>query len=209
MVMEQLHYYLEKNSLISKHQSGFRKGRGTMDNLLVLESEIRKAQASKEVVIAVFFDIEKAYDVLWKKGLLIKMNKLGITGSMYNWVLTFLFDRKIEVRVGTNYSKQYSVENGTPQGSVCSPTLFNIMINDIFEDVHPSVGKSLFADDGALWVRGRNVQFLQPKLQKAIGKVEQWAERWGFKFSVNKTQTICFARRHKEVNLYLHGQKIV
>lgn len=102
------------------------------------------------VVVAVFCDIEKAYDMLWKEGLLIKLNKLGIGGRLYNWVLDFLFDQEIEVRLGTEYSKMYKVENGTPQGSVCSPVLFNIMINDIFEKVERNIGKSLYADDGAL-----------------------------------------------------------
>lgn len=41
------------------------------------------------MVEAVFFDIEKAYDMLWKEGLLIKPGKLGIGGRLYNWVLDF------------------------------------------------------------------------------------------------------------------------
>ncbi len=39
--------------------------------ILCLESDIRKAQTNKESVMAVFFDIEKAYDMLWNEGLLI------------------------------------------------------------------------------------------------------------------------------------------
>lgn len=65
-----------------------------MDNVLCLESEIRKAQSNKEMVIAVFFDVEKAYDMLWKEGLLIKLANLGMKGKMYNCVLSFMFDRK-------------------------------------------------------------------------------------------------------------------
>lgn len=55
-----------------------------MDNVLRLESEIRKAQANREMVIVVFFCVEKAYNMLWKEGLLIKRTKLGVNGKMYN-----------------------------------------------------------------------------------------------------------------------------
>lgn len=67
-------------------------------------------------MIAVFFDIEKAYDMLWKDRLLIKLNKLGVNGKLYNCVLDFMFGRKIAVKGGMEYSKLYQVENGTPQG---------------------------------------------------------------------------------------------
>ncbi len=43
------------------------------------------------------------------------------------------------------------VEIGTPQGSIISPILFSIMINDVFSQVHGNIGHSLFADDGAEW----------------------------------------------------------
>lgn len=74
--------------------------------LLCLESDIRKAQTNKEVVVAVFFDVEKAYDMLWKEGLLIKLKSLGIGGRIYcnggdtqlctfNLKNIFLFGRQI------------------------------------------------------------------------------------------------------------------
>lgn len=163
MVTDRLSYYMESKGLFSAYQSGFRKGRGTMDSILCLEAAVRKAQTNKESVIAVFFDVEKAYDMLWKDGLLIKLDRLGIKGKLIGWVLDFLDRRTIEVKVGTEYSSRHFVENGTPQGSVCSPILFNIMINDIFDQVNGSVGKSLYADDGALWVRGQNVEYLRKK----------------------------------------------
>ena len=54
----------------------------------------------------------------------------------------------------------------------------------------------MYADDGALWIRGKNIKYIQKKLQAEIVKVEQWADEWGFKPSVAKTQGICFSRRH-------------
>lgn len=104
--------------------------------------------------------------------ILIKLSKLGINGKMYNWVLDFLDRRTIEVKVGTEYLNRYTVENGIPQGSVCSPILFNIMIIDIFDPVEGNIDKSLYADDGALWIRGRNIEYLRKKMQNAIWKIE-------------------------------------
>lgn len=210
MITERLSYFLERQNSFSPYQSGFRRGRMTMDSILGLEADIRRAQLYKEVVVAVFFDIEKAYDMLWREGLLLKLSVLGIGGRLYNWVMDFLMNRSIQVRVGTSYSKVYAIDNGTPQGSVCSPILFNIMINDIFSGVSPDIAKSLYADDGALWKRGKNLSFVKRKMQEAIVGVEHWANEWGFKLSVAKSQVICFSKRLKtnELGLKLYGQTL-
>lgn len=49
------------------------------------------------------------------------------------------------------------VENGTPQGSVISPVSVNVMVNDIFSRTEGDYGMYLFADDNAIWKRGRNI----------------------------------------------------
>lgn len=69
---------------------------------------------------------------------------------------------------------QYTVENGTPQGSVISPLLFIIMINDIFSKVPVDIGRSLFLHDGALWRTGRNVEYTIRIVQGAIDEVVEW-----------------------------------
>ena len=71
MITERLIYFLESRGLVSPHQSGFRTGRGTTDPVLCLEAVFRKAQVNKEFVVAVFFDVEKAYDMMWKEGLIL------------------------------------------------------------------------------------------------------------------------------------------
>ncbi len=51
-----------------------------MDSILCMEAEIQKAQ-EKEVLVGVFCDVEKAYDMLWKEGLLMKLESLRIDGK--------------------------------------------------------------------------------------------------------------------------------
>lgn len=96
------------------------------------------------------FDIEKAYDMMWKEGLLVKLHKMGIGGRVFNWIRDFLFGRRIQIQIWSDLLNQYTVENGTPQGSVKSPLISIIRINDIFSKIPADIGRSLFADDGAL-----------------------------------------------------------
>merc|ERR1712035_111460 len=107
-------------------------------------------------------------------------------------------------------SNQYTVGNGTPQGSVISPLLFIIMINDVFSKVPADIGRSLFADDGALWKRGRNMEHAIRKVQGAIDEVVEWGYDWGCRFSVEKTQTVFFTRKRIEegMKLKMYGETL-
>lgn len=73
--------------------------------------------------------------------------------------------------------------------------MFNIIINDIFSQVGQGIGKSLYADDGAMWKRGRNVKFVEKSMHRAVEEVEKWVNHRGFKLSVGKTQVICFSKK--------------
>lgn len=161
-------------------------------------------------MITAFFDTEKAYDMMWKEGLLIKLYKMGISGRVFNWIKDFLFGRKIQVRIGSDLSNQYTVGNGTPQGSVISPLLFIIMINDVFSKILVDIGRSLIADDGALWKRGRNMEHAIRKVQGATDEVVEWGYDWGCRFSVEKTQTVFFTRKKVEegMKLRLYGKEL-
>ncbi len=60
------------------------------------------------------------------------------------------------------------------------------MINEVFSNVDRSVGVSLFADDGVMWKRGRNIEIIVKKLQQAIEKVEAWALEWVLDFQLQR-----------------------
>ena len=123
MVNVRLVYLIESENLIKNNQSGFRKGRSTLDHLVRLETEIKKAQARKQFLLAIFLDIEKAFDLVWRFGLLHKLKKYGINGRIFNFIQDFLQDRKIQVKVNEEKSELFDLPNGIPQGSVISPTL--------------------------------------------------------------------------------------
>ena len=71
----------------------------------------------KESTLAVFLDIEKAYDMLWRKGIIIKLYTMGIDGRITKWIDNFLTDRKIQIKVNNCLSEERTLDNGVPQGT--------------------------------------------------------------------------------------------
>lgn len=104
------------------------------------------------------------------------------------------------VKVNEEFSNECIVENGKPQGSIISPILFLIMINDVFKDLQNSVNVALF---GAMWKRGRHVEYIVNKMQQSVDAVQKWALEWGFRISFDKTKTVFFTRKNISIDLKL------
>jgi len=84
---------------LTEYQSGFRKNRSTTDELIRLESYIRKAFVRREHVVSVLFDLEKAYDTTWKYGMLCDLHKAGIRGRLPDFISKFLNESCFCLRV--------------------------------------------------------------------------------------------------------------
>ncbi len=75
-------WYLESKSLLSPSQFGFRLARSTAEPLARLHTYITTAFARMESVIAIFCDLEKAYDTTWRYHILHLLSSIGINGNM-------------------------------------------------------------------------------------------------------------------------------
>ena len=123
------------NNIISKFQSGFRENCCTNDCLLSLETNICDAFENNETLLAVCLDLEKAYDLVWRKRILQILTQHNITGNIFHFIKNFLTNRNIKVRVKNQLSDEIQIDNGVPQGSVISVTLFLLAINDIHSHI--------------------------------------------------------------------------
>ena len=200
MINNRLNFYLESNNIISEHQSGFQKNnRSTTDQLVRLESYIRNAFVKKQHVIAIFFDLEKAYDTTWKHGILKDIHKIGLKGNLPKFISNFLSNRCFRVKVGSSFSDVYEQEQGVPQGStgILSPTLFNIKINNIIKCLDDDVNCSLYVDDFLICYRSKDMKTIETKLQNNLNKIEKWTVENGFKFSMTKTSCVHFCQEHR------------
>ena len=89
-----------------------------------------------------------AFDGVWHKGLLFKLRQNGIDGNLFEWLSSYLSQRRQRVCFKSCYSGIKSIFAGVPQVSILGPLLFLVYINDI-----PKQRLSLtrlFADDSSL-----------------------------------------------------------
>jgi len=171
MINDRLVWYLEKHKLITNVQSGFCKNRSTTDQLVRLESFVCEAFVQKQHVVAVFFDLEKAYDTKWKHGTMKDLYNAGLRGRLPLFVQGFLQNRHFQVRLGSHISDVFDQEMGVPQGSILSVTLFAVKINSIVKSVSPGVECSLYVDDFLICYRSKFVHIIERHLQQTLNKL--------------------------------------
>jgi hypothetical protein len=78
----------------------------------------------------VFLDIEKALHITWHIGFLYKSSDLKFSISLIKLISSFLSQRKFRVSVEGELSATRDIQEGLPQGSALSPTLYSLYIND-------------------------------------------------------------------------------
>jgi len=194
MINERLTDYLEMNKILSPVQCGCRRHRSTLDHLVRLESEIRRAFVRNEHVVSIFFDLEKAYDMTWRHGILVDLYSAGLRGLLPQFIAKFLRHRTFQVQVNNQLSDIYTQHNGVAQGSILSVTLFALKINSVIQHIDPSpnIMTSLFVDDLQLSCRGHDLNVIRRELQQRLNNIHIWANKNGFKFSISKTKVMHF-----------------
>ena len=181
-----------------------------MDALSQLTNYIEKGFKEKKHTTAVFFDMEKAYDTVWRDEILNSLHCMGLRGKLPKFVENFLTIRKFCVRVGAAHSEFFEQEEGLPQGSVLSVTCFAIAINDIVKQLSTGVQCTLYVDDFAIFISARNETHSNRIIQTSINKLSEWTKTKGLKFSREKTVAIKFEtrKRGEEPQLSLYNSNI-
>ena len=185
---KRLIWCLKSNNILAPSQTGYRSHRSTEDQLMLLSQEIENAFQKKERVVSVFFDLSKAFDKVWKEGLLQKMSQLGIRSNMFKWIKSFLQDMSANVLLDGHKSVSVKIREDLPQGGVISPVLFLIYINDITQAIPPHVSNTLHADDLAVWRATATY-----RIQQTVKQIKKWTEHWGLKLNKNKTVSSVFS----------------
>ncbi|CAH1255574.1 Hypp1563 [Branchiostoma lanceolatum] len=156
-------------------QHGFRRGRSTVSALIQTTQawhDALNANPKMDVHVA-FIDFSRAFDTIDHGKLLCSLARMGIRRNLWSCICSYLSDRKQRVKWGGSVSESRPVLAGTPQGGIVSPTLFVIAMNNLDENIHPSVIPVKYADDLT------NTECLMGSLpglmQSSMTAVQSWA----------------------------------
>ena len=202
MISNRLYTMAENNNWIVNQQAGFRRGLCCEDQIIRLVQKVSDGFQLKPPLrtVMALLDYSKAYDRTWRERLLAKMMKMGVPMTITRWVAAFLRTRSAEVMMNGVLSSRVRMKQGLPQGSVLSPLLFIIFINDIIRDLPDEVIASLFADDAAVYAMDTKLVDAEKKLQKAITVIEKWSLDNKLDLNIKKSCTFFFTNDPNEAS---------
>ena len=181
ILAQRLELYLQRVGILDANQEGFSRGKNTVRYLHRLTAGIKGDIMKKLTVLCLFIDFEKAFDSVWKKGLVVKLWKAGVHGCYLKTIDSFLFGRTVSLIInGFIGPKRMCQEYGLPQGSVLSPILFKFFLLDLEATCqeHEQITAFKFADDGTVKVVGSNMEECLYYLCLAMNSIDQWTSCW-------------------------------
>ena len=197
IIFKHVYNYFHCNDLFYRYQAGFLPGHSTVYQLLETYHNIVQSIDDGKLCCMVFCDLSKAFDRVWHKGLLFKLQTYGITGDILQWFKSYLCNRSQRVLYKDLLSSKLDVFAGVPQGSVLGPLLFLIYVNDVADNMLSMC--RLFADDNSLQQCSYNMLDIEYKLNHDLHILESWSNKWLLKFNPSKTKVVYFSKKDNPV----------
>jgi len=191
LINKTLWKHINKHQLISDKQFGFRAGHSTADALTYVTQKLLDTKDKRQESRLICLDISRAFDRVWHKGLISKLEALGLKGILLKWLEDYLTNRELKVTINGKTSMAKAINAGVPQGSILGPLLFIIYIDDLPEKLTNTA--ILYADDSSVMSIIRETEDrarVAESLNNDLAEIQKWASKWNVLFGAAKCKSV-------------------
>ena len=211
ILYNRLYSFLEKHQILSEHQYGFVKNKGTADALNYITHKIYQNLDKSKRIIATFLDLAKAFDTVNHDILLSKLERYGIRGKVLLLFKSYLSNRQQKVRIQNQTSEYKCVSCGVPQGTILEPVLFILYVNDLLRDM-PEGSILSYADDTVIISSEDTWSMAQDRINQLLDQAAEWLALNKLSLNIQKTKFITFGNYRDSVpinvNINIQNQQI-
>ena len=198
VMYSRLNKWCSDNSILCQEQGGFKQGFSTIDSIFTLNTIVTKyTQKKGGRFYCAFVDFTKAFDLLNRNALWLKLEKLKVSSKMVNMLKGVYKQVNAKILTPNTFTESFEYKWGVKQGCILSPTLFNLFINDLskfFKDKGAfqiplkdlEVSLLLYADDLVL------LSDSAIGLQRQLNWLQEYCETWDLKVSKEKSKIMVF-----------------
>ncbi|UYV63352.1 hypothetical protein LAZ67_2003825 [Cordylochernes scorpioides] len=105
IILKRLQTYIDTRNVLIPQQFGFRENLSTTHQLITVIDFIQTRKSLNEYVGVVLLDLKKAFDMVWHRGLIIKLTSYNFPQNFIRFLKNYLQDRTFSVKVGTYISR--------------------------------------------------------------------------------------------------------
>lgn len=195
----QMTKFLEDNGILDTSQSGFRASHSTETALVEIVDNIRLALDSKQSAILILLDLSAAFDTISHSILLERLEEIGVGGLALSWIKSYLKDRRSRVKIGPFLSDMVENDKGVPQGSILSPTLFNVYLSPLANIIRSFGFDTVsYADDTQILIKwGHNLLDVQTRFSNCMIAINTWMAKNYLMLNTAKTEIMLFGPAKK------------
>jgi hypothetical protein len=188
--------FSEATDSICDEQGGFRRARGTPDQILILREVLSSRKERGQPTYVTYIDARKAYDTVWREQAYTRVHDSGVQGRLWRQLQTMHGGLSRRVRHPLGLTDPFDVSRGVAQGAVESPWLYSNFIDGL--------ARELKAAGLGIWIAGRQVPLLmyaddivllarsQTELARMNKIVSIFAQRNRFQFNGSKSAVMAF-----------------
>lgn len=188
---------LQEKITLNPNQFGFKRCKSTVDALMNITNTAIQFKQQKCFSAIVAIDLKAAFDNAYWPSIIRNLHRLNLPSDLIHLVSSYLSDRVVYTSYD-NTQRSKHINKGCPQGGVISPTLWNILVDELLDNHtinNDSTHTIAFADDLTIILKANSIANLNSDILRCLSFIENWCSKNQLLINYDKTNIVNLNRQ--------------